>query len=82
MKLIVGDYHNLCVQSDTLFLPDVFENFKENVLKYINLILLTWTSMASLCKKTEVKLELLADINMLLMFEKGIRGGICHAVHR
>ena len=27
-------------------------------------------------KKTEVKLELLTDIDMLLMVEKGIRGGI------
>ena len=33
-------------------------------------------------KKTEVKLELLADIDMLLMVEKGIRGGICHAIYR
>ena len=29
-------------------------------------------------KKTEVKLELLTDTDMLLMVEKGIRGGICH----
>ena len=33
-------------------------------------------------KKTKVKLELLTDYNMLLMFEKGIRGGICQAVYR
>ena len=33
-------------------------------------------------KKTEVKLELLTDIDMLLMIEKGIREGIYHAVHR
>ena len=33
-------------------------------------------------KKTGVKLELLTDIDMLLMVEKGIRGGICHAIHR
>ena len=32
-------------------------------------------------KKTEVKLELLTDVDMLLMVEKGIRGGICHAIH-
>ena len=38
--------------------------------------------MASLLKKTEVKLELLTEIDMLLMVEKGIRGGICHAIHR
>ena len=33
-------------------------------------------------KKTEVRLELLTDIGMLLMVEKGIRGGICHGIHR
>ena len=38
--------------------------------------------MASMFKKTEVKLELLTDNDMLLIVEKGIRGGICHAIHR
>ena len=38
--------------------------------------------MASMFKKTSVKLELLTDIDMLLKCEKGIRGGICNAVHR
>ena len=33
-------------------------------------------------KKTKVKLELLTDADMLLMVEKGIRGGICHAIYR
>ena len=32
-------------------------------------------------KNTEVKLELLTNIDMLLMVEKGIRGGICHTIH-
>ena len=32
-------------------------------------------------KKTGVKLELLRDIDMLLMVEKGTRGGICQATH-
>ena len=38
--------------------------------------------MASLFKKTNVKLELLADIHMLLMIEEGIRGGMCQSTHR
>ena len=37
--------------------------------------------MANSFKKTEVELELLTDIDMLLMAEKGIRGGICHAIN-
>ena len=38
--------------------------------------------MASLFEKTGVKLELIADYDMILMIEKGIRGGICQATHR
>ena len=33
-------------------------------------------------KKARVKLELLTDNDMLLTVEKGIRGGICHSIHR
>ena len=33
-------------------------------------------------KQTEIKLELLADVDMLLMIEKGIRGGINRAIYR
>ena len=32
-------------------------------------------------KKTEGKLELSTDIDMLLIVEKGLRGGICHSIH-
>ena len=38
--------------------------------------------MASLLKKANVTLELLKDIDMLLMIEGGIRGGMCQSVHR
>ena len=38
--------------------------------------------MASSLKNTEVRLELLTDVDMLLMVEKGIRRGLCHAIHR
>ena len=38
--------------------------------------------MASCFKRTEVKLELLTDVDMILMVEKGIRGGIRHAIYR
>ena len=31
---------------------------------------------------TKVKLDLLADFDMLLMVEKGVRGGVCHTIHQ
>ena len=38
--------------------------------------------MARSSKKVKVKLDLLTDIHMLLMAEKGIRNEVCHAIHR
>ena len=38
--------------------------------------------MEILLKKIKVNLELLRDIDMLLMVEKGFRGGICQATHK
>ena len=81
----LGDYQDFYVRSNTLLLADLFENFrKKNVLKYkldptYFLSAPALTSQAYL-KRTEVKLELLTDINMLLMIEKEIRGGITHAI--
>ena len=53
----------------------------------MKLILLIFLSAPGLVwqvcfKKTEVKLDLLTDTDLLLMVEKGTRGGICHAIHR
>ena len=47
-------------------------------VKFLSAPVLAWEAAL---KKTKVKLELLTDIGMLLMVEKGIRGGICHAAH-
>ena len=38
--------------------------------------------MGSLLKKTNLNLELLADIDMLLMIEAGIRGAMCQSIYR
>ena len=42
----------------------------------------SWISIESSFKKTKVKLDLLAGIDMLLMVEKVIKGGICHYIYR
>ena len=39
-------------------------------------------SMASMFKENRCEIRLLTGVDMLLMVEKGIRGGICHAIHR
>ena len=75
------------VQSNTLLLADVFENFRNKCLeiyeldpeKFLSAQGLAW--LAAL-KKTKVKLDPLTCIDMLLMVEKGIRGGICHSIYR
>ena len=82
-----SEYHDLYVQKDTILLADVFENFGNMCLDIYGLELAYFVSSPGLAwqaclKKTEVKLELLADYDMLLMIEKGIRGGICQATHR
>ena len=82
----LGNYHDLYVQSDTLLLAGVFENFRNKCIEIYELdhahFLLGPGLAWQVClKKTEVKLELLAGADMLLMVEKGIRGGLCHAIH-
>ena len=74
------------VQSDTLLLADVFENFRNMCLEIYKLDPAKFLSAPGLAwqaalKKTKVKLDLLTDIDMLLMVEKGIRGGICHYIY-
>ena len=83
----LGDYQDLYVQSDTLLLADVFENFRNKCIEIYELDPAHFLSAPGLAwqaclKKTKVKLELLTDIDMLLMVEKGTRGGVCLAVHR
>ena len=75
------------LQSDTLLLEDVFENFRNKCIEIYNLDPARFLSVPGLAwqaflNKTKVELELLTDVDMLLMVEKGIRGGICHAIHR
>ena len=81
------DYHDLYEQSDTLLLPDVFNNFRDMCIKeyeldpahFLSLPRLAWQACL---KKNNIELELLTNYDMLLMVEEGITGGICHSIHR
>ena len=75
------DYHELYNKADVLLLADVFENFRNICLTnygldpahYYTAPGLAWDAAL---KVTDVSLELLSDVDMLLMMEKGIRGGV------
>ena len=83
----LGEYHNLHVQSDTALLADVFEILRNVCLKecklepcyFVSAPGLAWTNMLKL---TNAKPELLTDVDMLLIFEEGTRGGISQARHK
>jgi len=81
------DYHDVYLESDVLLLADVFENFrtfsmnnyKLDPAHYYSSPGLSWDAAL---KMTGVKLSLLTDIDMLLMFESSIRGGISTVSNR
>ena len=69
------------VQTDTFLLADVFEKFRNKCIEingldpsyYYSAPGLAWQACL---KKTDVKLELLTDYQMLLMIGEGIGAGI------
>ena len=83
----VGKYYDLYVQTDTLLLAHVFENFRNKCFKTYGLDPLHFASAPSLAwqaclKKTGIELELLTDIDKVLMVEERIREGICQVSQR
>ena len=67
------------MQSETLLLADVFENFRDMCIKEYELDPAHFLSLPGLAfqvclKKTNIELELLTDYDMLLMVGEGIRG--------
>ena len=83
----MGDYDDLYVQIDTLLTADVFEKFRDTCIEIYGLDPFHFLSAPGLAwharfKKTNVNLELLTGVDMLLMTEMGIRGGMYQSVHR
>ena len=67
-RLLIINFRNTCIKV-----------YELDPAHFLSLPGLTW----QVClKKTNIKLELLTDYDMLLMVEEGIRGGICHSIHR
>ena len=86
-KRTLGGYHDVYLKTDVLLLADVFETFRETCLEHYALdpahfYTAPGLSWKAALKHTEVELELLRDVDMLLMFERGIRGGVTQAVKR
>ena len=68
-------------------MADVFENFRKTCLEYYKLDPchyftspgLSWDAML---KMTDIKLQLMTDIDMFQFIEKGLRGGISYIANR
>ena len=83
----MGEYHDLYLKSDVLLLADVFENFRKTCIQYYKLDPchyftspgLSWDAML---KMTDIKLEVMVEIDMFQFIEKGMRGGISYIANR
>ena len=85
----LGEYHDLYLTTDVLLLADVFENFRSTSIKsyrldpahYYTLPGYSWDACLLM---TGVKLDVFSQdqIEMFLMVEGGIRGGISTIPHR
>ena len=77
----MGEYHDLYLRTDAILLANVFEEFRKVCLKNYGLDPSHFHTARGLAwkaclKKTKIRLGLFLDPDMLLMFERGIRGGI------
>ena len=81
----LGDYHDLYLRTDVVLLANVHKAFRETCLEHYKLDPAHFYTSPGLAwkaclKRTGIRLGLLTDPDMLLMFEHGIRGGITQVV--
>ena len=79
----LGEYHDVYLKSDVLLLADVFENYRTSIQKLYGLDPAWYISGPQLAfdaclKFTNVKIQLITDLDMYKFFEKGIRGGVAN----
>ena len=77
----MGEYHDLYMLTDVLLLADVFETFRDIAMLYYDLdpshyFTLPGYAWDAMLLKTGIELDLISDMDMYLMIEKGIRGGM------
>ena len=83
----LGEYHDLYLKTDVILLANIFEAFRKVCLDNYGLDPAHFYTAPGLVwrtclKKTKIRLELLLDPDMLLMFKQEIRGGITQSIHR
>ena len=77
----MGEYHDLYMLTDVLLLADVFATFRDIAMLYYDLdpshyFTLPGYAWDAMLLKTGIELDLISDMDMYLMIEKGIRGGM------
>ena len=83
----LGNYHNLYLRTNVVLLANMYVTFRETCLEHYKLYPVHFYTSPGLAwkaclKYTGIRLDLLTDPDMLLMFERGIRGGITQAVRK
>ena len=83
----MGKYHDLYLGSDVLLLTDVFENFRKTCLLYYKFdpchyFMSPGLSWDAMLKITNIKLELMTDIDKFQFIKKGMHGGVSYIAIR